>query len=81
MDHHQGPMAEIYFNNFIYAATLFDDITSQMELKSKLSEIRMRGKNYDFYDGRDEIIKFYKDYSSMTLQNLMPDMIQYIRKK
>ena len=55
---------------------LADEEKNQMVFKSKLSDIRIEGRKSDkqrsetennvtLYDARDEVIKFYKDYSTM----------------
>ena len=78
--HYKGPTANVNFNDFVDATTLdeiksnriklADEEKSQMEFKSKLSDIRIEGRksdkhrseienNVNLYDARDEVIKSY----------------------
>ena len=78
--HYKGPTANVDFNGFIDATTLdeiksnriklADEEKSQMEFKSKLSDIRIEERksdkqrseienNVNLYDARDEVIKSY----------------------
>ena len=86
--HYNGPTANENFNYLTHAITFFDEFTSsriklagggknQMELKSKLNDIKIGGTKLDkqkseiinitsLSDVQDEIIKLYKDYSKIT---------------
>ena len=78
--HYKGLTANVNFNDFVDATTLdeiksnriklADEEKSQMEFKSKLSDIRIEGRksdknrseienNVNLYDARDEVIKSY----------------------
>ena len=78
--HYKGPTANVDFNGFTDATTLdeiksnriklVDEEKSQMEFKSKLSDIRIEERksdkqrseienNVNLYDARDEVIKSY----------------------